>query len=44
MSKTIKKRDPHIKKSYDKEIDLSTRSVKSKKQYSRKDKYPFKDY
>lgn len=44
MSKTIKKRDPHIKKSYEGDIDLSTKSVKSKKQYSRKEKYKSKDY
>lgn len=39
MSKTHTKRDQYIKKSYEKEIDLSTKSVKSKKAYTRKDKY-----
>lgn len=39
MSKTISKRDYAVEKSYRKEIDLQTKAVKSKKAYSRKDKY-----
>lgn len=45
MSKTYpKKRNSDIRKSYEKEIDLNTKVVKSKKQYSRKPKYPSNDY
>lgn len=44
MSKTIKKRDPNIRKASEREIDLSTRVVNPKKQYTRKEKYKNKDY
>ena len=39
MAKTTKKRDYNIKKSYEGEINLNTKVVKSKKAYSRKSKY-----
>lgn len=39
MSKTKSKRDYTIEKSYRNEIDLQTKAVKSKKAYSRKEKY-----
>lgn len=38
-----KPRDINIKKSYTKEINLNTKSVKSKKAYSRKPKYKDSD-
>lgn len=39
-----KPRNPDIRKAYDRELDLQTRSVKSKKSYKRKPKYVAKDY
>ena len=41
MGKTLKKkdRDPNIQKAFRDEIDLTTRTIKSKKAYSRKQKY-----
>lgn len=38
MGKT-KKRDSNIVKNYKREVDLSTKAIKSKKAYSRKGKY-----
>lgn len=35
-----KPRNPDIRKSYERELDLQTRSVKSKKVYTRKPKHP----
>lgn len=42
MSKS-NKRDYNIEKAYRKEIDLSTKSIPSKKAYKRKPKHPPKD-
>ena len=44
MSKTVKQRDPNIRKTFTDELDLSTRVKKSKTQYQRKPKYPPKDF
>lgn len=44
MGKTHTRRDKNIQKAYEKEIDLQTKSVKSKKQYTRKEKYKSTDY
>lgn len=44
MSKTYKKRDQNIKKATEKELNLSTRVVKSKTVYTRKEKYKSRDY
>ena len=44
MSKTYKKRDQNIQKATKKELDLSTRIVKSKTVYTRKEKYKSSDY
>lgn len=44
MGKTYKDRDNNIRKSYQKEIDLNTKVVKSKKDYKRKPKYKGNDY
>lgn len=38
-----KPRNPDIRKAYERELDLQTRSVKSKKSYVRKPKHPPKD-
>jgi hypothetical protein len=43
MSKTTK-RNYDIEKAFRKEINLSTKSVASKKAYKRKPKHPPKDY
>ena len=42
MSKS-NKRDYNIEKSYRKEINLSTKSIQSKKAYKRKPKHPSKE-
>ena len=42
MGKTIKKKkdkDPNIQKAFTDELDLTTRTIKSKKAYTRKQKY-----
>ena len=39
-----KQRNGDILKSYQKEINLSTKSIKSKKAYKRKQKYSNKDF
>lgn len=41
MGKTLSKnqRDPNIRKAFSDELDLTTKTVKSKKVYTRKSKY-----